>query len=192
MDFKKINELAVEVHKNAVEHGFWEGNPSDEHCLCLVISELMEAVEADRKGRHANLEAFKKSLKEYHKINSQNEIVKKLRLKEDFECYIKQTIEDEISDAFIRLLDLAGAKGITLERDSRVYYWVTSEKSFTENIFEIVKIMATRDTADYLYLNCCFKNIMGLAEILGFDLEYHVRLKMRYNALREYKHGKAY
>jgi len=65
-------------------------------------------------------------------------------------------------------------------------------KSFTENIFEIVKIMATRDTADYLYLNCCFKNIMGLAEILGFDLEYHVRLKMRYNALREYKHGKAY
>lgn len=44
-----LNKLAQEVHANSVEKGFWEGDPSDQHFLCLVISELMEAVEADRK-----------------------------------------------------------------------------------------------------------------------------------------------
>lgn len=38
-----------------VAHGWHEENLSDEHFLCLVISELMEAVEADRKGIHVLL-----------------------------------------------------------------------------------------------------------------------------------------
>lgn len=40
------NELKDKAHSNAVKHGFWEGRPSDKHFLCLVISELMEAVNA--------------------------------------------------------------------------------------------------------------------------------------------------
>lgn len=42
------NELKDKAHSNAVKHGFWEGRPSDKHFLCLVISELMEAVNAHR------------------------------------------------------------------------------------------------------------------------------------------------
>lgn len=48
-----LNELRNQAYRNAVVHGWHEENMSDEHFLCLVISELMEAVEADRKESHA-------------------------------------------------------------------------------------------------------------------------------------------
>lgn len=44
-----LNELRDRAYKTACEHGWHEENLSNEHNLCLVISELMEAVEADRK-----------------------------------------------------------------------------------------------------------------------------------------------
>lgn len=47
-----LNELRDKAYSNAVVHGWHEDNLSDEHFLCLVISELMEAVEADRKGMY--------------------------------------------------------------------------------------------------------------------------------------------
>ena len=53
-----LNELKYKAYHCAVTHGWHEDNLSDEHFLCLVISELMEAVEADRKGSHADFEAF--------------------------------------------------------------------------------------------------------------------------------------
>ena len=49
-----LNELRDKAYKNACEHGFHDQELSNEHCLCLIISELMEAVEADRKGKQFN------------------------------------------------------------------------------------------------------------------------------------------
>jgi hypothetical protein len=43
-----LNALRDRAYKTACEHGFHDQELSNEHCLCLVISELMEAVEADR------------------------------------------------------------------------------------------------------------------------------------------------
>lgn len=54
-----LNELRDKAYQCAVAHGWHEENLSDEHFLCLVISELMEAVEADRKGKHAKVAMFK-------------------------------------------------------------------------------------------------------------------------------------
>ena len=55
-----LNELRDRAYKTACEHGFHDEELSNEHCLCLVISELMEAVEADRKGRFAKVPVDKK------------------------------------------------------------------------------------------------------------------------------------
>ena len=41
-----LNELRDRSYKTACDHGFHDKRLSEEHCLCLVISELMEAVEA--------------------------------------------------------------------------------------------------------------------------------------------------
>ena len=189
MDFKTINELATEVHKNAVAKGFWEGNPSDEHCLCLVISELMEAVEADRKGRHAQVENFNQSMSEY--LDVCDNMGYKCAFKRYFEKYIKDSISDEISDAFIRLLDLTGSHKYIFDTEYDINM-ITAKKSFTENIYEIVQVLTYKKYSTKGKVTYAAQHIIKLAEILKIDLEYHVRLKMRYNALREYKHGKAY
>lgn len=47
------NELKEKAHSNAVKHGFWKEKWSNEHCLMLVITEVAELVEADRKGDKA-------------------------------------------------------------------------------------------------------------------------------------------
>ena len=47
------NELAFKAHSNAVEKGFWQEHLSNEHCLMLVIAEVAEVVEADRKDKRA-------------------------------------------------------------------------------------------------------------------------------------------
>lgn len=57
-----LNELRDKAYRNAVAHGWHEENLSNEHFLCLVISELMEAVEADRKGLYKNGKHFQANM----------------------------------------------------------------------------------------------------------------------------------
>lgn len=113
----KISETIQLVHKTAVEKGFWEDkeNKNVGELLMLSVSELSEALEADRKGKHAikndwnwsknaidiDLENVGNSDKNYF-INA-------------FEGAIKDTFEDEIADTVIRLFDLCGGLGIDLE-----------------------------------------------------------------------------
>lgn len=51
-----LNKLRDEAYQNAVEHGWHDEDLSTEHFLCLVISELMEAVQAERKGKRSDVE----------------------------------------------------------------------------------------------------------------------------------------
>ena len=106
-----FNALRDRAYKCACAHGFHNTELINEHFLCLVISELMEAVEADRKNRRFD--------KEKHKLGEYAECQGWLTTEEKFinvfNRYIKDTVEDELSDAVIRLLDLAGLIDISLE-----------------------------------------------------------------------------
>ena len=58
-----INEFAAEVHKNAVDHGWWEGERTFPEIVALIHSEVSEALEETATGNRflispATLAAF--------------------------------------------------------------------------------------------------------------------------------------
>lgn len=193
MSMIEWNKLREKAHANSVRHGFWENNPSDQHFLCLVISELMEAVEADRKSRRADKKAFldKMEARKTLEYPADTDIYKSYQPKRIFEDYIKDTVEDELADAAIRLLDLAGAHNLNLNRFC-LQHVVTPRKTFTENIFAIVKDLVNYKYSQEEQVSYALHQIRRLSEIMGFNLEWHIEQKMRYNESREVKHGKKY
>lgn len=188
-----MNELRDIAYKTACEHGFHDKELSDEHLLCLIVGELMEAVEADRKGKRADRESFKSS---YENEEPHDDVI----FKYCFEKYIKDTISDELSDAVIRLLDLAGLRGISLEsasNDINSEYiddiaCMYSQLSFTEAIYSIF----IKPIVDYKYLSTIINDmifsIFALAKHLDIDLLWHIEQKQRYNELRPKFNGKKY
>jgi len=118
---------------------------------------------------------------------------------ENFETYIKDCVEDELADACIRLLDLAGLRNISIDDFSGEMIYEATEscnnETFTESIYAISTIPIR---CEYEYdsllenqLNSMLLAIFGFAKHLNIDLIWHVEQKMRYNELRENKHGKS-
>ena len=121
-----IKETAQKIYQNNVNHGFWEEDQKNvAQKLMLVVSELSEAMEADRANKRTGPD-----VNQYLYFDGEE------GFKHRFEFAVKNTFEDEIADAVIRLFDIS----------------------------------------------------IGY----GFDLEWHIEQKMKYNAMREFKHGKKY
>lgn len=191
-----LNELRDKAYQCAVSHGWHEKDLSDEHFLCLVISELMEAVEADRKEKHANMNKFNQKMDYFlYELQLYGESYD-IAYREMFEDHIKDTVEDELADACIRLLDLAGLRkadlGETNEDELKCsegfFDW-----TFTESIFSIVCDITDLDFFDKYpfdaYLRASIRLIMGFAVKRNIDIFWHIEQKMRYNELWPYKHG---
>lgn len=195
---KDLNQLRDKAYQCAVAHGWHEENLSDEHFLCLVISELMEAVDAERKGRYASKDRFVREF-EY--------IVTEQRLRNDaydvayilvFDKYIKDTVEDELADACIRIFDLAGLRKINLSDISFPIYNSDDHKNsrksltFTEWVYDVTWVISGFNKNNYPigYLVVgILQEICCKAELIGFDILWHIDQKMKYNELRPYKHG---
>lgn len=176
-----LNKLRDKAYQCAVVHGWHDENLSDEHFLCLVISELMEAVEADRKGMHANRANFEYYMKQRKRDDGEFMYA--------FKHDIKDSVEDELSDACIRLLDLAGLRGYDLDSfdyegsDTEDY----SDMSFTESMFKICVYITDNFYRDesFIFLN----EIFAFCRDRNIDIFWHIKQKMKYNELRPYKHG---
>lgn len=187
------NTLRDNAHNTAARHGFWDDEPSDDHFLCLISSELMEAVEADRKNIKGNLQAMVavvncQETSEYGITDQWMETWFKLY----FEERVKDSVGDELADAIIRILDLAGKHNINLsgiiEADSKL----SKDKRFTENIRTIEKYLCQDRYSLDEKLNYAKQEICRLAEILDIDIITHINLKMMYNRMRIKLHGKKY
>lgn len=105
---EKINELAKEIHRINKEKGFWDNERNVGEMLMLVVSELSEALEADRENRYANNVTTVRVYDDFKVENPENFAVQ-------FKLAIKDSFEDEIADTIIRLLDISIGLGIDIE-----------------------------------------------------------------------------
>lgn len=192
-----FNALRDRAYKCACDHGFHDTELSNGHLLMLVITELSEAVEADRKGKYfKGISTFEREFNRYSALVDENK-----RFECAFEKYVKDTVSDEMADAVIRLLDLAGLRGISLEFangdiDDCIEDMAEAckDETFTESIYSISTLPVRYDGIfDFpTAVNDMILSIFGLAKHLDIDLLWHIEHKMKYNELRENKHGKRY
>ena len=184
---KDLNKLRDRAYRCACEHGFHDKEYSDAHFLMLVITEISEAVEADRKGKVANINDFllinKRSINRTKNENYLNGIA--------FESCIKESIEDELSDVVIRLLDFAGLKKVQLDRIILAYV-VSPKKSFTENMYAIVKDIVNYKYSTEELINYAIHQVIRVAGFYKIDIFQHIEWKMKYNELRPMLNGKRY
>lgn len=112
---KNLNELSKEIHANNEIRGFWDGGLEAKNIgevLMLIVSEVSEALEADRKNHHVK----DMKLATVLLVGNIDEIASsKQRFKDDFEFAVKNSFEDELADIIIRVLDLCGAMKIDIE-----------------------------------------------------------------------------
>jgi NTP pyrophosphatase (non-canonical NTP hydrolase) len=101
-----LEQLQKDIHENAVKKGFWEEPVNIAEKLMLIVTEVAEMCEAHRKGKRCIV------LPEL--VVDDNE-----RFKAYFEHAIKDTFEDEMADAMIRLLDMAKRLDIPIEAHIR-------------------------------------------------------------------------
>ena len=112
-----INELAKKVHENAKSKGFFDSEKNIGEMLCLIHSEVSEALEADRNDVYCSLDG------------SQMNVLLGWVMDSDFsENYklVKGTFEEEMADIIIRVLDLCAFKRIDIERHIRAKMRVNS------------------------------------------------------------------
>lgn len=114
----KLNDACKEQHRIALAKGF-KPQPVATN-LMLIVTELGEACEADRKNKHADFKKFgdtyELELSDFAGTFPQRPPAYKTA----FEAGIKDTFEDEIADAFMRLMDLCGAMDIDIEKHIRM------------------------------------------------------------------------
>jgi NTP pyrophosphatase (non-canonical NTP hydrolase) len=98
----QIQKLQNEIHDNAVKKGFWEEPVNIAEKLMLIVTEVAEMCEADRKKIRCLV---------IPQVNIENDD----HFKQYFIEHVKDTFEDEMADTVIRLLDMAKKMDIPLE-----------------------------------------------------------------------------
>lgn len=191
MNTEKLNALKEQAYKTAVEHGFHEDVKPVVFYFGLVMSEAGEAINADRKGLHADAKGF-----EEDEANG-------LPFAENFKKHIKDGVEDEIADIVIRLLDFAGLKGYELsllscyQQSKHLFLRELKKCGLSGILFQLMGGLG-----DALDENCIDSGINGLlcifSDYFGMftgsdkDLWWFVERKMKYNEQRPMLNGKKY
>ena len=144
---KSLNQLRDEIHANAKEKGFYDNPREVGTLLMLVVTEVAEALEADRIGRFCDFFEYEKHKKNAFELKHKQEtdvkfmprspsLIKSSKdiERDAFKTYIKNSFEDELADVIIRTLDICGYLNIDIERNvlAKIKYNKTRDKLHTK------------------------------------------------------------
>lgn len=185
MNKKRLTELSRSIHETATTHGWHEEKKSDAHWLCMVMTEIAEAVDAHRKGERARMDFF-------IKFTDVKDITDGY-WKFCYDTFIKGSLDEEFADIVIRILDFAYEKyGDKMEWQEWSFRDLSSKTSFTEKAFSLLRWMTDEDIG-MSEITLFVQYMYSWAKTFEMDLDWHIDAKMRYNAMRPYRHGnKAY
>lgn len=177
-----FDELSQQAYATAKAHGWHDIELPDEHWLMLIITEIAYAVQADRKGRHADKKGFIKDCV-YDDDNS---------FQFSFDLNIKNSVEDELSDILIRCLDFGALRGIPFDMAESIVTGNVGkfkDTSFPKFMYYLCMLSSCDDETLANKLNTIVALIILYCKLKDIDIDFFVEQKMRYNKLRSYKHG---
>lgn len=181
LDFDTLKEKAFKTAKN---HGWHEEAQPDEVLLMLIITEFAEAVNADRKGKHADKDKFLASLKH----DDDGEMFSTI-----FDQYIKGTFEEELADILIRCLDLGALRLCSFDGVNETVERMIPKADMIPSFPALAYSICQDITCQSYDMEDKLQNVMVCVllycRLRNIDIVSFVDLKMRYNELRPYKHG---
>jgi len=194
-----ILKYGPEIYETAKAKGFWEDgwNRNKGEMVMLIITELSEAVEAHRKDRKSLTSSFENAMLAYKDWDKDSEGYKKQWL-HNFQLWVKDSVEDEIADAVIRILDYCYGWNYHIAGSCDI----SGTGNFAEDVLRICDhILSAYKTGRHsintgqdkqYFWGCVLDHILKFCSWYNINLEQHVVWKLRYNQSRPHKHGKAY
>lgn len=199
---KELESLAEYAFKNADKHGFYPENTEIETELMLIITEMAEAVQADRHNRHGSIEDYESEIQMGRDISTA------------YKNSLEGTVESEFADIAIRILSLLGwmnsKKPIIFKRDSFLAdkYEVAKIQCKVQNLINKGSIakdlyrlnghfskFVDNESCSWFVsdtLQDILMRVFAIAHNNNIDLMEYIKLKMQYNEYRPYLHGCKY
>lgn len=176
---EKLTELRDRAYRAACDKGFHDEQKPDAVYKMLIMTEIAEAVQADRKELRADKDEFDytidRGIYNYYKA---------------YEIYIKCSLEEELADIIIRMLDYCGMRKIEFREDNDGFPFdrLTAFRTFPEAMYDLCGMITRED----LFMEVSLRCVIYYCESFGIDILWFVEMKMRYNETRERMHGRKY
>lgn len=199
---KELASLAEEAFKNADKHGFYTESTEIETALMLIITEMSEAVQADRTNRHGSIEDYESEIQMGRDIPTA------------YKNSLEGTVESEFADIAIRILSLLGwidsKTPIKLKSDSiladeygigkiqLMVHNTINKGSIAKDLYRLngyFSRLVDNESCSWLVsdtLQEILMRVFAIAHNYNIDLMEHIKLKMKYNESRPYLHGCKY
>ena len=199
---KKLVVLANDAYLNTQRHGFYPDNTDIATALMLIITEMSEAVQADRHNRHGSIEDYESEIQMGRDIPTA------------YKNALEGTVESEFADIAIRILSLLGwidsKTPIKLKSDSIladeygigkiqfVVHNTINKGSIVKDLYRLIgrfSWLIDNESCSWFVsdtLQEILMRVFAIAHNNNIDLMEHIKLKMKYNESRPYLHGCKY
>lgn len=199
---KELASLAEDAFKNAEKHGFYTESTETETALMLIITEMAEAVQADRHNRHGSIEDYESEIQMGRDIPTA------------YKNSLEGTVESEFADIAIRILSLLGwmksKSPIKINSNSvlsdeyeigRIQYTIQNtinKGSIAKDLYRLnghFSRFVDNESCSWFVsdtLQDILMRVFAIAHNNNIDLMEYIKLKMQYNESRPYLHGCLY